>query len=100
MRDGRGPELDVVRGVAGEELEEHECAREGEVQACHWTPPKRSQSTHAHLLQELYNIQQRRFRLRSYPCISRMIHRQTPQNRPQEHNFYSVKRQYDTTGTI
>lgn len=35
MRNGRRPEFDVVRGVAGEKLKEHERAREREVQACH-----------------------------------------------------------------
>jgi hypothetical protein len=35
MRDSAGPKFDVVRGDRCEELEEHECSCEGEVDACH-----------------------------------------------------------------
>ena len=38
VRDGVGPELDVMCCYAGEELEEHKCTGQREVYACHCWP--------------------------------------------------------------
>jgi hypothetical protein len=79
VRDNIRPELDIVRRDRGEQLEEHECPREGKIDACHcccasalqsrkWgelgekerrqhtTPPKRPHPAHVQLFNKSHDL--------------------------------------------